>query len=79
MERTIINPIDSGDSITTFEITNLDDGVIIIYDGSKVIGSVVYLERNAEFTIETVNDRRQFDTLKDLMDSFPYYTYKYLT
>lgn len=80
MEKTIFVQTDEN-RISTAEIELLAEdlgGIILVKQEDKIIGSVIYDSRYVCWHIETFYDKRVFETLRDLIFTFPKYKFIYL-
>ena len=79
MERIIISPERTDNTITTYELSNLidDEGIILVYKDSKVVGSVVY--NSGEYIMNTFLEFRTYYDFRDLLKDYPLYTFKFIT
>lgn len=80
MEKTIFVQTDEN-LISTAELeafSNDLEGIILVYIGARLIGSVIYSTRLHSWLLETFYDRVSYDSLAKLMEAYPSYKFIYL-
>ena len=77
MERIIV--LNQFDSICVDELSVNDiEGIIIIYEKNKVIGSIVPDWSKDEWLFVTINDQYSDPFLPKIIQNHPEYTFKYI-
>lgn len=79
MERTIILPSKNSNYIDADSIRDLDDGIIIVYNDEKIIGSVIFEPNCEEFLLCTLYNSSYYENIKDIVAENSEYTFKYIT
>lgn len=79
MERIIVNPIVEKDHILSTDLSFKmeDSGIILVYDGKNIIGSVIYYE--GTWIISLLDDQEEYSNIQTLLTDYPQFTFKYIT
>lgn len=79
MEKIIVNPIIDKEAIIASEVAERmeDEGIILVYDDYKVVGSVILFQG---FWILSILDvQEDYPNLSDIISKYGIFTFKYIS